>query len=182
MWEETWLLLLSLGCLRNTCLMGLWRYVHFRRVKVLSHSGRVFLINTGRVWKIQFHPLGEFKEGPEVEREPGWTKDPFPKKTKSVMQCCLVSWLNAGFELIQTSGRSLTRSLTSSISSRLYPQLWYLPCHFMLVIFSCLYSFLARVREVGWIKKKYRIASQDLACHVTFDYSLKSLIACLLIY
>lgn len=138
------------------CLMHLLKYVHFNRVEVLSHSRRAFLINSGQMWKIQLHPSGEFKEGPEV------------------IQSCLVSWLKAESELIQTSGKSLTLSLTSRITC-LYPQLGYSPYHFMLVIFSCLYGFSARIREVRQIKKKYVIDSQALTCHVTFGYYLKSL-------
>ena len=54
---------LSLGCVRNTCLMGLLKYVHFNRVKVLSYSGGALPPKDGHIWKIHFHPLWEFKEG-----------------------------------------------------------------------------------------------------------------------
>lgn len=169
MWEETGLLLLSLGHLKNNCLMGLLRYVPFNREKVLSYSGGAFLPNNGDMWKIQFHPLGEFKEGPEVAKEPGWTRVPFPQPN-SVIQSCLGSWLNAGAELTQTSGRSLTFSLTSSSTSCLSPS----SGTYQTSILSHLYSFSGRVREVVWIKRQHMIKRQGLACHVTFGNYLKS--------
>lgn len=161
------LLLLSLGCSRNTCLVGLLRYVHFHRVKVLTQSGRAFPINSGHVWKIQFHPLGEFKEGPKVEREPGWTKYPLQTQISYIVLLRILAkgwvWTDPNIWKISHpfSDGPVCLLICTPSSCTFYTIL----CQLYFLVYT---ASQLEDREIGWIKKKYRIEHQVLACQMTF--------------